>query len=92
MNEKILETKEEINSFVELNKWLSSRRLVSEFLDWCDSMRNVNISAMLIKRAAEKEENAKKEQEEMILTPRQKLCLDLGKEFFENMQTRLAYS
>ena len=73
-----------INSFSELHEWLSSKRMLKTFLDWCDTKHGENISRMLIQRAAKLQL-----QDQIEMTPRQRLCFSLGQEFIQNVQNRL---
>ena len=74
----------QINSFTELHEWLSSKRMLKSFLDWCDTIKGENISRMLIQRAAKLQIEDQTE-----MTPRQRLCFSLGQEFVQNVQNRV---
>lgn len=77
-------TETQINSFKELHEWLSSKRMLKSFLDWCDTIKGENISRMLIQRAAKLQL-----EDQNDMTPRQRLCFSLGQEFVQNAQTRI---
>lgn len=66
---------EKIN-FVELHQALSGRRLVKTFCDWCATTRNIQFSELMLLRVARQ-----KGEETEDLTPRQKMMLDLGRQF-----------
>ncbi len=73
-----LQGAKELNSIGEFHEWLSSRRLVNDFLEWCLSDHNVNFSRMLLVRTKVTE------QENKGFTNRQNLLLKLSKEFYRN--------
>lgn len=72
-------------NFVQLHEYLSSRRLVKNFLDWCATIHKVEFSEPMLLRVARQ-----KGEETEDLTARQRLLLEKGNEFMQSQVLQTA--